>query len=131
MAGARKKEQDRAHSAEPGRRQRERLGAVVGDAGGDGTGAAGGDTGGDAGGDARGDAEGDTGGDEGGRAGGGTGGPGEDEAAHVAGNLGSCARKGPPPTHEPWMNHDWFGISFCTSNQLISVTQSRAIESES
>lgn len=111
MAGARKKEQDRAHSAESGRRQRERLGAVVGDAGGDEGGGAGGGAGDGAG--------------------VGAGGPGEDEAAHVAGDLGSCARKGPPPTHEPWMNHDWFRTSFCTSNQLISVTQSWAIESES
>lgn len=127
MAGARKKEQDRAHSAESGRRQRERLGAVVGDAGGDGTG----DTGADEGGGAGGEAGGDAGDGAGGGAGDGAGGPGEDEAAHVAGDLGSCAHKGPPPTHEPWMNHDWFRTSFCTSNQLISVTQSWAIESES
>lgn len=31
--------------------------------------------------------------------------------------------QGPSPD-PPWMDHDWFRISFCTSNQLISVTQS-------
>ena len=67
----------------------------------------------------------------GGNARGDAGGPGEDEATHVAGDLGSSALKGHPLTHEPWMNNDWFRISFCTSNQLISVTQSWAIESES
>lgn len=42
----------------------------------------------------------------------------------------SCVRGALLLTQEPWMNHEWFRISFYASDWLIRVTQCWPIESE-